>query len=215
MVRATIMTRPSSIRSCRKNNGFTLIEVIIAMSIFAILAILSYSGLHSVIMSKTSTEASLERLQELQMTMLTLNSDLQQISKRDAHDALGGSLQKLSTLSSEYLIEFTRGGWRNPANLQRSSLQRVAYQLKDDVLVRIYWPHVDRADDDQRVERTLIHNIESLEILFLNADKEWKEDWPSATALTSADPAELPAAIDVRLKMNDWGEIMRLIKVSN
>ena len=209
------MTRPSSIQPFTKSKGFTLIEVIIAMSIFAILAILSYSGLHSVIMSKTSTEASLERLQELQMTMLTLNSDLQQISKRDAHDALGGSLQKLSTLSSEYLIEFTRSGWRNPANLQRSSLQRVAYQLKDDALIRIYWPHVDRADDDQRVERTLIHNIESLEILFLNADKEWKEDWPSATALTSTDPAELPAAIDVRLKMNDWGEIKRLIKVSN
>jgi len=208
------MLRPSSIQHFTRTRGFTLIEVIIAMSIFAILAILSYSGLHSVIMSKTSTEASLERLQELQMTMLTLNSDLQQISNRDAHDALGGSLQKLSTQSSEYLIEFTRSGWRNPANLQRSSLQRVAYQIKDDALVRIYWPHVDRADDEQRVERTLIHNIESLEIRFLNADKEWKEDWPSATALTSADPAALPAAIDVRLKMNDWGEIKRLIKVS-
>jgi len=209
------MTRPSSIPPCRKNTGFTLIEVIIAMSIFAILAILSYSGLHSVIMSKTSTEVSLERLQELQMTMLTLNSDLQQISNRDAHDALGGSLNKLSTQSSEYLIEFTRGGWRNPANLARSSLQRVAYQLKDDALIRIYWPHVDRADEEQRVERTLIHNIESLEILFLNANQEWKEDWPSATALASADPAALPAAIDVRLKMNDWGEIKRLIRVNN
>jgi len=208
------MLRPSSIQHITKTRGFTLIEVIIAMSIFAIVAILSYSGLHSVIMSKTSTEASLERLQELQMTMLTLNSDLQQISNRDAHDALGGTLQKLSTQSSEYLIEFTRSGWRNPANLQRSSLQRVAYQLKDDALVRIYWPHVDRADDEQRVERTLIHNIESLEIRFLNAGKEWKEDWPSATALTSADPAALPSAIDVRLKMNDWGEIKRLIKVS-
>ena len=209
------MTRPSSIPPCRKNTGFTLIEVIIAMSIFAILAILSYSGLHSVIMSKTSTEVSLERLQELQMTILTLNSDLQQISNRDAHDALGGSLNKLSTQSSEYLIEFTRGGWRNPANLARSSLQRVAYQLKDDALIRIYWPHVDRADEEQRVERTLIHNIESLEILFLNEKQEWKEDWPSATALASTDPAALPAAIDVRLKMNDWGEIKRLIKVNN
>ena len=208
------MIRPSSFRPLSRDHGFTLIEVIIAMSIFAILAILSYSGLHSVIMSKTNTEASLERLQELQMTMLTLNSDLQQITSRDAHDALGGTLHKLSTQSSEYLIEFTRSGWRNPANLQRSSLQRVAYQLKDDALIRIYWPHVDRADDEQRVERTLIHNIEALDIRFLNAEKEWKEDWPSASALTSSAPTELPSAIDVRLKMHDWGEIKRLIKVS-
>jgi len=208
------MIRPGPAHSSTKSTGFTLIEVIIAMSIFAILAILSYSGLHSVIMSKTNTEASLERLQELQMTMLTLSSDLQQISNRDAHDALGGSLQKLSTQSSEYIIEFTRSGWRNPADLQRSSLQRVAYQIKDDALIRIYWPHVDRADDEQRVERTLIQNIETLDISFLNADKEWKEDWPSASALTSADPAELPTAIDIRLKLHDWGEIKRLLKVS-
>lgn len=135
------MQRLSSPQLFTKSAGFTLIEVIIAMSIFAIVAILAYSGLHSVIMSKTNTEASLERLQELQMTMLTLSSDLQQLSNRQAHDALGGTLHALSTQSSELLIEFTRSGWRNPANLQRSSLQRVAYQLKDDSLIRIYWPH--------------------------------------------------------------------------
>ena len=198
----------------KKSNGFTLIEVIIAMSIFAILAALSYSGLQSVINSKEKTEASLERLQELQMTMLTLNSDLQQLSNRDAHDALGGILHKLTTQSSEYVVEFTRSGWRNPANLQRSSLQRVAYQLTDDTLVRIYWPHVDRANDDLRVERTLITNIESFELRFLNAKNEWQENWPSAAALTSNAPIELPTAIDIQLKMNDWGDIKRLLKVS-
>jgi len=200
--------------TAHKTVGFTLIEVIIAMSIFSILAILSYSGLHSVIMSKTNTEASLERLQELQMTMLTLSSDLQQLSNREAHDALGGTLHPLSTQSSEFIIEFTHSGWRNPANLKRSSLQRVAYLLKDDALIRIYWPHIDRADDELRVERTLISNIESFELKFLNANQEWKEDWPSAEALTTAAPIVLPGAIEIRLKMHDWGEIYRLLKVA-
>jgi general secretion pathway protein J len=197
-----------------KSSGFTLIEVIIAMSIFAILAVLSYGGLHSVMSSKTRTEASLERLQELQMTMLTLSSDLQQLSERDAHDALGGVLHKVSTQSSEFVVEFTRSGWRNPANLQRSTLQRVAYQLTDDSLIRVYWPHVDRANDDSRVERTLISNIESIELRFLSSENEWNENWPSATALTSGAQITLPAAIEVTLKMNDWGEIKRLLKVS-
>lgn len=196
-----------------KSSGFTLIEVIIAMSIFAILAVLSYGGLQSVINSKTRTEASLERLQELQMTMLTLSSDLQQLSERDAHDALGGLLYKVSTQSSEFIVEFTRSGWRNPANLQRSTLQRVAYQLKDDSLMRIYWPHVDRADDDARVERTLISNIESVELRFLNVNNEWGDDWPSASALSTGAPIELPLAIEISLKMHDWGEITRLLKV--
>ena len=196
-----------------KSPGFTLIEVIIAMAIFAILALLSYSGLHSVINSKTETEQELERLQELQMTMLTLSSDLQQLTPRDAHDSLGGKLHKLTTQSSDFIAEFTRSGWRNPANLQRSTLQRVAYQLTDDKLVRIYWPHIDRADDDARVERTLISNIESLELKFLNSEKKWVNNWPSAVALTSNAPVDLPIAIDIKMKMNDWGEINRLLRL--
>ena len=73
---------------------------------------------------------------------------------------------------------------------------------------------IDRADDDLRVERTLITNIESLELKFLNADKEWKDNWPSANALTSDAAINLPAAIEIQLKMHDWGEIKRLIKVA-
>lgn len=76
-----------------KTIGFTLIEVIIAIAIFAIVAMLSYTGLHSVISSKTTTEAALDRLQQLQMTMLTLSSDMQQLSNRNGHDSLGGVLQ--------------------------------------------------------------------------------------------------------------------------
>ena len=198
-----------------RNTGFTLIEVIIAMSIFAIVSILAYSGLHSVINSKSHTEASLSRLQELQMTMLTLGADFQQLSDRDGHDALGGKLLKLSTQDSDYIASFTRSGWRNPADQVRSTLQRVAYHLDEDKLIRTYWTHIDRADDEQVVERTMITNIESLDLRFLDEKKEWQSNWPSANALASADPPELPSAVEITLNMNDWGEIKRLIRVSD
>lgn len=199
-----------------KQSGFTLIEVIIAMSIFAIVSLLAYSGLHSVINSKTHTEGSLERLRELQMTMLSLNGDLQQLSNRNGRDALGGVLLNVSTQNSDYILSFTRNGWRNPANQPRSTLQRVAYKLDEDKLIRLYWPHVDRADDEQLVERTLIGNIESLELRFLDDKNQWQTDWPSANALASAQPSTtLPLAVEVTLKMNDWGEIKRLIRVAH
>lgn len=197
------------------HRGFTLIEVIIAMAIFAILAAISYSGLQSVINSKTQTEASLDRLQQLQMTMLNLSSDMQQLSKRNGHDAFGDTLAKLSTQNSDFIVSFTRNGWRNPARQTRSTLQRVAYQLDDDKLIRIYWPHVDRADNEQRIERTLINNIESLEIRFLDTKNTWHENWPAISALSSAASEDLPEAVELTLEMNDWGEIKRLIKVNN
>ena len=196
--------------------GFTLIEVIIAMSIFAIVSLLAYSGLHSVISTKTHTENSLERLRELQMTMLKLNSDLQQLSIRNGHDALGGILLNITDQNSDYLLVFTRSGWRNPANLPRSTLQRVAYKLDEDKLIRLYWPHIDRADDEQLVEQTLIANIESLELRFLDDKNQWQTNWPSANDLASAQPSgSLPLAVEATLKMNDWGEIKRLIRVAH
>jgi general secretion pathway protein J len=196
-----------------RTRGFTLIEVVIAMAIFAILAALSYAGLQSVIDSKTHTEAGLQRLQAVQMSMLSLSNDLQQIAPRDAQDALGGKLDKLSTQSSEYLVEFTRSGWRNPAESPRSSLQRVAYKLDEDQLVRIYWSHVDRADEELRVERVLIDNIKSLQLRFLNDQQEWSEDWPEAAVLASGSNSPLPLAIEATLDTHDWGEITRLLRV--
>jgi len=211
-----------------QHSGFTLLEVIIAMSIFAIVSIMAYSGLHSVINSKTHTEAALTRLQELQLSMLTLTGDLQHLTTRIGHDALSGRLLSLTTQDSDYLVAFTRSGWRNPANQARSTLQRVAYQIDDDKLIRRYWLHVDRADDDQYVDRTLIENIESLELRFLDEKKQWQNDWPSAnsssansssantpSAAAGGTGIALPIAIEVTLKMNDWGEIKRLVKVAS
>lgn len=198
-----------------RTNGFTLIEVIIAMSIFAIVAILSYTGLQSVINSKTITEASLDRLQELQTTMLTLSTDMQQLTARDAHDSLRTILPKLTTQNTEYIVSFTRSGWRNPANRTRSTLQRVAYIKDEDKLIRRYWSHVDRADDDLFVDRELINNIEDLELRYLDSENEWHDDWPTANALASGAATELPKAVEITLKMSDWGDIQRLVRVTN
>lgn len=197
-----------------KSKGFTLIEVIIAMSIFAIVSMLAYTGLHSVINSKTHTEASLERLQELQLTMLTLGTDLQYLSNRNGNDALGGVLLKLTTQNSSLIVDFTRSGWRNPAKQARSTLQRVAYRMDEDNLIRMYWPYVDRADYQQFTTRTLMTNVESLELRFLDDKYQWRSDWPSANNLASAEPVERPLAIEITLNMNDWGEIQRLIWVA-
>ncbi|VAW57241.1 hypothetical protein MNBD_GAMMA07-543, partial [hydrothermal vent metagenome] len=126
------MPRQHQHRKQHKATGFTLIEVIIAMSIFAIVSLLAYSGLNTVMLSKSRTEVSLERLQELQLAMLTLTFDFQHLSVRDGHDALGGLIQKFTTQDSNLIVSFTRSGWRNPAKQPRSTLQRVTYRIDDD-----------------------------------------------------------------------------------
>jgi len=199
----------------RQARGFTLIEVVIAMALFAVVSALAYSGLQSVINSKTRTENELDRLQQVQICMLNLTSDLAQLINRDGNDALGGQLHKLTTQNLDYLIEFSRGGISNFAGLPRSSLQRTAYHLEDDTLIRTHWPYVDRADDEQRIERELLSNVSELKFRFLpdNDSREWQDNWPPDNVLTGDSPATLPLAIEISLQLGDWGNITRLVQV--
>ena len=201
------------------NRGFTLIEVLIAMSVFAIMSIMAYGGLESVIRSHEHTRVSMQRLQEIQLAMLSLQRDFEQITNRTASDELGGKLNGLdSTRNPDWLLQFTRLGWSNPANLPRSHLQRVAYRLDEDddisTLVRLYWPYVDRASEDQVVERPLLTQVKSAQLRFLDKQLKWQEQWPPV----NLDPANAltnwPIAIELTLELEDWGEIKRLFRIA-
>lgn len=194
--------------------GFTLIELMIAMAIFALLSIMSYSGLDSVMRNKEHTEASMLRLNQLQLSMTKLHRDIEQISSRGARDELGGQLLNIASgQSDDLLIQFTRNGWRNPAKIVRSHLQRVAYKLDEDKLIRMSWPYVDRAQVDQVVESVLIDNIKSVEFRFLDEKSTWHDSWPR----NSDDPTTLvipqPRGIEITLQMNDWGDVTRVFRV--
>lgn len=196
------------------HHGFTLIEVLIAMAVFAILAMMAYGGLAQVINNKEKTSEALHRLKDLQITLTKINRDLTQLSPRNGRDEQGSALTSLSAgQGNELLIQLTRNGWRNPAKIGRSNLQRVAYRLDEDKLVRITWPYVDRALDGQAIETILIDNIKNASLRFLDTDNEWHDSWPALNATPTGD-TPLPLAIEFTLQMEDWGDIVRIMRSS-
>jgi general secretion pathway protein J len=195
-------------------SGFTLVELMISMSIFALLSIMAYGGLDSVIQNKQRTEASMLRLSQLQLSMTKLHRDFEQISTRVATDELGGKLLNLSAVQgNDLLIQLTRNGWRNPAKLNRSHLQRVAYKLEEDQLIRMSWIYVDRAQDDQLIETVLIDNLQDVQLRFMDARQVWHDSWPPISLNTTNTTSRLPQGIEIKLQMNDWGDITRVFRV--
>lgn len=193
--------------------GFTLIEVLIAMMIFAVLSVLAYGGLQQVINNREQTADSLLRLKDLQISMSKIYRDLTQITARQARDEQGSRLSSLKAAQGdELLIQLTRNGWRNPAKTNRGHLQRVAYRIDEDRLIRISWPYVDRALDGQAVETVLIDNIKDVKLRFLSEQNEWHTSWPSLNA--APDDASLPVAIEFTLQMEDWGDIIRIMRTT-
>lgn len=198
-----------------QQRGFTLLELLIASIIFAIMAVMAYGGLDNVIDNSKASEQALDRLKQLQQSVSVLNRDFSQIMQRPIRDEYGNPQPYISAgINIDNLIEFTRGGRVNPAGLLRSTLQRVAYRFDEDKLVRLQWPHLDRSQEMEARETVLIDNLENVTIRFLDANAEWQEEWPPLNATSSATPGvatvAAPLAIEIVLQLNDWGDIRRL-----
>jgi len=196
-----------------KQQGFTLLELLIASIIFAIMAIMAYGGLNNVLSNSKVSEQALKRLQQTQRSVSILNRDLSQIMQRSIRDEYGNTQPYLSAGNNlDYLVEFSRGGRVNPANLLRSSLLRVAYRFEEDKLIRLQWQQLDRAQGIEPKQTTLIDDIENVTLRFLDNNGEWQEQWPPLnTASGEAQTTTTkPAAIEIVMQLKDWGDIRRL-----
>ncbi len=192
-----------------KQQGFTLLELLIASMIFAIMAVMAYGGLDNVITNSKASQQALKRLQQIQQSISVLTRDFSQIVPRPIRDEFGNPQPYLSAGSNiDNLVEFSRGGRVNPANLLRSSLLRIAYQFDDEKLVRLQWPQMDRAQETEAKKTTLIDKLDNVTLRFLDQNAEWQEQWPPLNA--DAGSTNKLIAIEIILQLKDWGEIRRL-----
>jgi general secretion pathway protein J len=202
------MRNPASVASA----GFTLLELLVALSIFGLVATLSYSGLQAVMTQQSQTEIAADRLSELQKLYLIMQRDIEQVVLRPIRDEYGDVQPPL--VGGE-TFQLTRAGWRNPAGRQRSNLQRVGYALEEQQLVRYSWVVLDRAQDSEPLVQRLTEAVEQMQIRYLGVDNEWKEQWPDTETL--ADPAiapsPLPRVVEVTIEHEMYGPIVWLFQL--
>lgn len=195
-----------------RQHGFTLFEIVVVMFIFSILSVLAYGGLNRLNAQRAAIDRAFDRNAEYQKAYLRLRNDLQNLRDRPIRDGFGDP-QPAFLGSAALGMEFTRGGWRNPLNLQRSSFERVAYRLAGDRLQRLSWRVLDRAQDSAPTELTLLEGVDELTLRFLDYRQEWVEAWPDPLAdRTGFAQTPPPLAIEFTLVTRDWGEMRLLFK---
>ncbi len=196
--------------------GFTLLELLIAILVFTILSVMAYGGLSNVIDNSQRTDVSMQRLQQVQMAMLKISRDFTQLSQRSIRDEYGNSNNYiLNGEGLDIFVEFSRGGRRNPAQMTRSHLQRVAYKLEENKLSRLHWPHLDRSQEMQAYETVLLENVDSADVRYLDSNNEWHNEWPPINTSGQADgDGTILTAVEFNMVLQDWGELTRLFMVS-
>jgi len=206
-------------KTAAQQHGFTLLELLVAMAVFAVMAAMAYSGLDQVNRTRSITEQAADQLVELQRAFLFMARDVQQVVDRPIRNELGESVPAfVGDIQNQNVMELTRTGWRPPLPelIHRSSLQRVAWGIEDDNLVRVYWNSLDRVVDTTPVKQIMLHGVKRVEVRFLAKNNSWQDRWPISTLSSDPNvPPDLspPRAVEFTLESKDFGKIQRVFAV--
>lgn len=205
--------------STSRSRGFTLIEVLVSIFLLSVLSAFCYATLNYVGKSRENAKAAFDRTRELQLAIHTLVTDFEQIEPRAVRDVLGQN--RLPVLkadrSTTELAAFTRGGWPNPAGLQRGTLQRVTYSLENGTLMRGYTTVLDATLSNTPVRRELLKDVVQVQLRFMDPSRTWIDQWPALSGgggATNAVAVETrPLAVEITLELRDFGRIVRVVEV--
>ena len=201
--------------SNNKSSGFTLIEVLISISIFSILSALAYGALNQSLSTSDKLSEKIDRNQAIQKGIRIIEQDLMQLAKRPIRSEIGNTeINALTTNKvNGYAVEFSRHGWANRLGSKRSTLQRVAYNHIDNNLIRYHWNVLDKTYSNQIDTNELFDNLDEVTFLFMKDNNEWIKEWPPIEFIQDESRAILPNAIKITFMFNDLGEIYRLLEI--
>ena len=200
-----------------RHRGFSLIELLVALAVFAALAAVAYGGLSEIARARAALDARQDRLAALVRAVSTFERDLgQAVSRPVRGNARGEPVAALQGGADR--IELTRLGFANPRAEPRSNLERIAYAVDAGRLVRGRYAVLDRAPNSAPAIADLLDDVSALRLRYLGSDGIWRDAWPPAGlpagAPVGVEPITLlPRAIEFRIDTGDTGELRRLVEL--
>ena len=190
----------------KSSGGFTLLEMLIAIAIFALIGLAANTVLHTVMQNDTITREFGAKLKAMQQGFGIIERDLNQMVARTPRLLEGGRAttvfqtgDNMLDSESESLV-FFRLGWLNPDGLlPRGSLQSVAYVVIEGNLERWYYPYPEPEIGAEPIKTIVMKKVISVEYAFFSDDK-----WERKT-----DATKLPKAIAMEIEFEDIGKVQR------
>lgn len=199
----------------KRPRGFTLLELLVAIGIFALVSAIAYGSLIHLMNDRAHLEAEQEFWRTLSLAFTRMDDDFSQARDRTIRDNIGFTQPAFrgqptdTRATGAPSVEFTRGGVLTFSSDARSDLQRVAYRLEDGTLKRLVWPVLDQAPQTTPLEMPLLKDVEAFRVRFYSASGAWLDQWPA-----EGGTEDLPRGVEVTLTLKGRGEFKRLFLVN-
>lgn len=200
----------------RAQRGLTLIELVIAIGVFALFSAMAYGALDRIMSQRDRLESEQLFWRTLSLVFLRVEEDMAQARPRRVRDIDGNLVPSLrgqptdTRALAEPTLEFTRGGVIDLSAGGNAVLQRVGYRLQDNQLMRLSWSVLDRGPQSKPTETVLLKDVESFSVRFLGPNDEWLEEWPVEGVAN-----ELPRGVELTLELKGHGEFTRSFVVND
>lgn len=195
----------------KKSLGFTLLETIVSLFLLAVMSVMAYQAIESVLGANQRSQEALEDEQQLQLAWQIISNDFLHLRARQYADGFGGIEPAYQTSNSDIKLSFTRGGGAllesNP-----TGLTRIQYSLDDEGrLIRTVWPvFVSRRDSDGQ-QRVLLNEVSSVDFNNLTALGYYSVNWPPIDIDLEDNLLSLPLMVEISILLEDGTLSSRLL----
>jgi general secretion pathway protein J len=191
-----------------RNDGFTLVELLVALTIFAMLAATGVTLLSFSVRTQEAAGERLDRLAEIRRAGALLTSDLAQAAPRVSRDEAGAPQPALiggSGQGDATLLSFVRRGWENLDGADRPSLQKVQYRWVAGRLERTAYRFLDGSAPMPSV--AVVTGVRTVRLRYRGPRGEWRDRWDPTQ------PMLLPKAVEMVIDTEESGSIRQLFLV--
>lgn len=195
----------------KKNSGFTLIELMIAIMIFAIISIISYRIISSLLITKQVVTDAQNKWGNLAHSINRISNAINSaipLVIRDSQGTIVPATLGKKKLSQQFdaQLELTISGRIGDTIYGTSPPKRIGFRFINGTLYQISWPTLNRVITTTPRVDILLNNISSFTVNYLYPDKQWRDMWP----LDTPSFVLLPNGIKISIKMDSGEDIERL-----
>jgi general secretion pathway protein J len=193
--------------SIHRTRGFTLIEILVAVLIFALMSAAAYAAVDTLLRARQALHQRAQTLQQLQMAMNRFERDMRQAIAAPVRSQYGEIQPFLKGDATS--VELTRTGLANPLGRTRARIERVQWALQDKTWNRLNFAVLDRAINSQPQIVPMLDGVTRIVLTYYDGTA-WRTQWPRPDTATEA-PAPLPAALALELETTEYGRLRRVI----